>query len=348
MIQECNEVFPEVLDGVKELSAYTEVPEILDRLSAAINYMTPHGKRTRTIRIMTDYMRITGSEDQTPEKIHKIKILCWFVEMVHSAVLIFDDIMDKSDIRRGKVAYHKFPGVGEEAINDAYLIELYCFYILKKYFHNHPSYQTLLHVSLRNMLMGGLGQGYDHIANLYTRVCNFEFFNAEKYATIAKYKTMFGSLTLPYELTLAAANLHSKEKYQTVYPIMMELGLFFQMLNDFKDLFRDQGEIISRTDQPAIATDISKGQITWFAVKVLELGNNRQKREWMKNYGRDDPESIEAVYRIYEEMHLDELLMDYEESSFLWLQNEIGKINNDLPHEILHDYVEILYKRRPQ
>ncbi|XP_066249481.1 geranyl diphosphate synthase-like [Euwallacea similis] len=348
VVGECNEVFPEFMGGVRELSVYAEVPEVLDRLSAAIDYTVPHGKLIRTIRIMTDYKRITDPEDQTPEKIHKIKMLCWFTELIHSAVLILDDIMDKSNIRRGKLAYHKSPGVGEEAVNDVYLMELYSFHVLNKYFHNHPSYETLLRVGLRNMFFSGLGQGYDSTFSSCNKTYNFKHFNAERYFTLAKYKTTFGSLTLPYELTLTAANLYSKQKYQAVQHIMVQLGLFFQVLNDFKDLFRNQGEVISRTDQPAIATDISKGQVTWFAIKVLELGNDRQKRTFMKNYGRNDPESIEAVYRIYEEMHLDEMLMDYEESSFLWLQNEIRKIDNGLPHEIFHDYVETLYKKRPQ
>jgi len=45
-------------------------------------------------------------------------------------------------------------------------------------------------------------------------------------------------------------------------------------------------------------------------------------------------------------MKLDEVLFAYEETSFRWLKSEIRKINNGVPHAILQDYVENLYKRR--
>lgn len=58
--------------------------------------------------------------------------------------LIVDDIMDKSETRRGQPCWYKIEEVGMISINDALMIENGIYHILKKYFSEKDYYLKLI------------------------------------------------------------------------------------------------------------------------------------------------------------------------------------------------------------
>lgn len=52
---------------------------------------------------------------------------------MHAAVLLNDDLMDNSDLRRGILTWFKQPGVGMRAITDMILMHEFGFSLLSKY-----------------------------------------------------------------------------------------------------------------------------------------------------------------------------------------------------------------------
>lgn len=58
--------------------------------------------------------------------------------------LIVDDIIDKSETRRGQPCWYKIEEVGMISINDAFMIENGIYHILKKYFSEKDYYLKLI------------------------------------------------------------------------------------------------------------------------------------------------------------------------------------------------------------
>jgi len=59
-------------------------------------------------------------------------------------LLVTDDIMDASIIRRGQPCWYHVEGVGLKAVNDAFILEGAIFQMIRKNFRNEPFYIDLV------------------------------------------------------------------------------------------------------------------------------------------------------------------------------------------------------------
>lgn len=100
------------------------------------------------------------------------------------------------------------------------------------------------------------------------------------------------------------ANVYDPKKIEQLDPVLMRIGMMHQSQvrnttnlvktqnyntikqNDFKDLYRDQGEVLKQVEKSVLGTDIRTGQLTWFAQKALSICNDRQRKIIMDNYGK--------------------------------------------------------------
>lgn len=80
----------------------------------------------------------------TPESLRKAQILGWCVELLQSFFLVADDVMDHSEMRRGKPCWYKREDVGLDALNDAILLEAGIYKLLHKHFREESYYVDLL------------------------------------------------------------------------------------------------------------------------------------------------------------------------------------------------------------
>jgi farnesyl diphosphate synthase len=69
-----------------------------------------------------------------------LSILGWLTELFQAAYLIWDDIMDNSEYRRGKPCWYRAGGTGLLAINDASLLKSGIFILLQRHSRNYPEY----------------------------------------------------------------------------------------------------------------------------------------------------------------------------------------------------------------
>jgi farnesyl diphosphate synthase len=63
---------------------------------------------------------------------------------LQASLLVADDIMDRSLTRRGQPCWYKNEGVGNIAINDAFLLEAAIYQLLKSHFRKELYYVDLL------------------------------------------------------------------------------------------------------------------------------------------------------------------------------------------------------------
>lgn len=92
-------------------------------------------------------------------------------------------------------------------------------------------------------------------------------------------------------------------------------------------------------------TDIREGKCTWLVVVALQRATPSQRRILEANYGRDEPEAIQAVRNLYEELSLPNTYSIYEEESFNLIRTHIQQISKGLPHNLFFKFLDRFYRR---
>merc|ERR1719181_2039151 len=74
----------------------------------------------------------------------QMAILGWCIEWLQGWLLVADDIMDDSKTRRGQPCWYKRDDVRVIALNDAFMIEMLVYKVLKRHFSSEPYYHQLV------------------------------------------------------------------------------------------------------------------------------------------------------------------------------------------------------------
>uniref|UniRef100_A0A1B0DJD3 Farnesyl pyrophosphate synthase n=1 Tax=Phlebotomus papatasi TaxID=29031 RepID=A0A1B0DJD3_PHLPP len=109
-----------------------------------LNYNIPGGKNIRGVSVMNAYKLLVPKESDTEQNLKLAGYLGWCNEMLHASVLMFDDVMDRSITRRGRLCWYKLEDIQLSAINDSFMIKAGIYQILKEHFTHLKCYTQLL------------------------------------------------------------------------------------------------------------------------------------------------------------------------------------------------------------
>ena len=138
-------------------------------LAQNLEHNTPGGKLNRGLSVV-DTLEILAGRTLGETEHLKASILGWCIELVCPALsspeltrtaascavvsprcptdqqdfLVADDLMDQSITRRGQPCWYRKEGVGNIAINDAFMLESAIYFLLKKHFRKESYYVDLL------------------------------------------------------------------------------------------------------------------------------------------------------------------------------------------------------------
>ncbi|KFP61321.1 Farnesyl pyrophosphate synthase, partial [Cariama cristata] len=253
--------------------------------------------------------------------------------------LVADDIMDASLTRRGQLCWYKKEGIGLDAINDAFLLasSVYILTVLfglswetvriNPFFPFQTAYQT------------ELGQMLDLITAPVSKV-DLNRFSEQRYKAIVKYKTAFYSFYLPVAAAMYMTGFDSKEEHDNAKAILLEMGEFFQIQDDYLDCYGDP-ELTGK-----VGTDIQDNKCSWLVVECLRRVTPNQRQILEENYGCKEPEKVIKVKELYDSLGMRAAFQEYEESSYQRLQELIQKHANRLPKEIFLGLARKIYKRQ--
>lgn len=228
------------------------------------------------------YKLLAKPEDQTEENIKLAHVLGWCVEMYQAMFLIVDDIMDKSETRRGHKCWYKLDDVGYTAINDSIMIENGIYYLLKKYFSKESYYLDLIELFHEITFVTSIGQSLDlHTANL-----DVTQFTMLRYNAIVSNKTAYYTFYLPVALAMKMTGYKDPEMYRQTKTILLEAGRFFQAQDDFLDCFGDP-EVTGK-----VGTDIQDGKCSWLAVVAMQRASEDQKKVMLECYGKNGEDNF--------------------------------------------------------
>lgn len=266
--------------------------------------------------------------------------LGWMIELLQAFFLVSDDIMDSSITRRGAPCWYRQPQVGMIAINDAFMLESAIFTLLKKYFRSHPSYVDLIELFHEVTFQTELGQLCDLLTAPEDKV-DLDNFSMDKYQFIVIYKTAYYSFYLPVALALYQANLATEKNLKIAEQILIPMGEYFQIQDDYLDNFGNPEHI------GKIGTDIMDNKCSWLVNQALNVATPEQRKTLEENYGQKDKTREAVVKKLFDELKLKELYEEYEEKRVGEIRKHIAEIDESegLKKSVFDAFLNKIYKR---
>ncbi|CAB3360430.1 Hypothetical predicted protein [Cloeon dipterum] len=331
-------VFPDLVRDLTEAGRHQDVPDATKWFAKVLQYNVPGGKKNRGLALVFAYRMLAKPEDLTPENIRLAQMLGWCIEMFQAFFLVMDDVMDGSETRRGRPCWYRKNNLGVAAINDGILLESGIYQLLRMHFRDKPYYVDLIELFHDVALKTSMGQSLDLLSCQFGRKPDLEKFSMKRYNTIVKYKTAYYSFQLPVALAMYMAGIRDTEMHRQAKTILLEMGQFFQVQDDYLDCFGDP-EVTGK-----VGTDIEDGKCTWLSVVALQRCTPEQRKIMESCYGSKNPTDVAQVKKLYEDLGLPHTYATYEESSYKIISTHIQQISRGLPHNLFFKFMEKIYR----
>ncbi|XP_036778327.2 farnesyl pyrophosphate synthase isoform X2 [Manis pentadactyla] len=318
---------------------HPEIGDAVARLKEVLEYNATGGKYHRGLTVLIAFQELAEPKKQDADSLQRALTVGWCVELLQAFFLMADDIMDSSLTRRGQICWYQKPGIGLDAINDALLLEACIFRLLKLYCGEQPYYLNLMELFLQNTYHTEIGQTLDLITAPVGNV-DLGRFTEKRYKSIVKYKTAFYSFYLPVAAAMYMAGIDGEKEHANAKKILLEMGEFFQIQDDYLDLFGDP-KITGK-----IGTDIQDNKCSWLVVQCLQRASPEQCQILQENYGQKEAEKVARVKALYEELNLQAVFKQYEEDSYTHLMGLIEQHARPLPPSIFLGLAQKIYRRK--
>lgn len=180
---------------------------------------------------------------------------------------------------------------------------------------------------------------------------NLDMYTMQRYRNIVLYKTAFYTVSHPIRFGLYLAGVIDPVLHQDAEEILLKMGEFFQIQDDFLDVFGDP----SVTGK--IGTDIEDGKCNWPVVRALEKANEQQRSVLQENYGVKDPKAVKAIRKIFSELSIEEDYREYEKKQNDLLREKIANFcekrkdssewgSNGFPPQVFTTFLDKLFGRK--
>lgn len=253
-----------------------------------INYvLSIGGKRIRPILLLMAY-------NLYHENIHPAILPAIAIETYHNYTLLHDDLMDRADMRRGKLTVHKKWNDNTAILSgDSMLVLAY-----QKMQQCDDKYlRPVLELFTDTALEIGEGQQYD--MEFETRMDVKE----EEYIEMIRLKT---SVLLACALKTGAILANAPEEdAHYLYKFGESIGLAFQLQDDFLDVYGDPSVFGKK-----IGGDILCNKKTYMLIQAWNLADSQLRQElehWLTATSFEPQEKINAVTDIYNKVGIDKL-----------------------------------------
>jgi geranylgeranyl diphosphate synthase type II len=208
------------------------------------------------------------------------------VEVFHNFSLIHDDIMDDAPLRRGNVTVHEKWDINTGILSgDAMLILAYQYF--EKY---EPAiFRDLAKLFSKTALEVCEGQQWDVDFETRTDVSIPEYLKMIQYKTAVLVAAAMKMGAIIAETSEDNANL--------IYDFGLNLGLAFQLQDDYLDAFGNP-----ETFGKQVGGDIIENKKTYLYLKALEFASNDQAKKLVDLFSihpQDSSDKIEAVKEIF-------------------------------------------------
>ncbi len=262
---------------IKDSSKY---PKLITKFYEDLADFTTGGKRLRAFLVYLGFM--LGSSGVDHKQNRKVLPIALAVEIVHSFLLMHDDIIDRSDIRRDKPTMHKrYEKIfgNHYGISQAIVLgDIACFEAFNLV--NSSDFSSDLRLSSQNRLNDVL------LETAYGEALDVEYsYKRPKLADImqvadlktARY-TFVGPLSIGGILSKC-----SSAQMKAIREFGLLVGIAFQLQDDFLGVFGDE-----KTLGKSVLSDMREGKNTLLIYKTRELATSKDKKILDKIWGKQD------------------------------------------------------------
>ncbi|AXY74970.1 polyprenyl synthetase family protein [Paraflavitalea soli] len=265
-------------------------------------FLSLGGKRVRPI------LCLMGNElfdEIVPDAWH----IATAIELFHNFTLIHDDIMDKAPLRRNMPTVHEKYGDSTALLaGDVMLVAAY------DYLNKVKSEQQRKIISLFNRTAREVCEGQQIDMDFEKQ----ETVHLDEYLRMIELKT---SVLLAASLQMGAIlGGASRGNQDDLYAFGRELGIAFQVQDDYLDCFGDPAKFGKQ-----VGGDILANKKTFLVIKTLESGTPAQVKELKRLMQENPSDKVARVLAIFQEGGVDKWAFDLKEqyitSAFQHLDN---------------------------
>lgn len=260
--------------AVEEIQYHAEPNHLYDPIRYILSI---GGKRIRPLLMLMGY-------NLYKEDVDAIMNNALALETYHNFTLLHDDLMDKSDMRRGNPTVHKKWNENAAILSgDTMLIIAY--QLFNQGIRQEEAWTAFIDATL------GVCEGQQYDIDFETRNDVTE----AEYMEMIRMKT---SLLLGYALKIGALlGGANKEDVEHLYTFGEKMGLAFQLQDDWLDVYGDP-----KTFKKKLGGDIVDNKKTFMLINAYQRADEAQKAEldrWIQAESGHDEEKIAAVTHIY-------------------------------------------------
>ena len=275
----------QLLDKINKYIADIQFTPTPSGLYEPIEYtLSLGGKRIRPVLMLMAY-------NLYREDVASIYEPAAAIEVYHNHTLLHDDLMDRSDMRRGKPTVHKVWNDNTAVLSgDAMLILAF------RYMTACPAEHLKEVMDLFSLTMLEICEGQQLDMEFESRGDVTE----DEYIEMIRLKTavlLAGSLKIGAILAGATA-----EDAENLYKFGMQIGVAFQLQDDLLDVYGDP-EVFGKK----IGGDILCNKKTYMLIKALDRADAKQREElnrWLDAETCQPAEKIKAVTELYNQLDI--------------------------------------------
>ncbi|MCX7653265.1 MAG: polyprenyl synthetase family protein [Fervidobacterium sp.] len=260
-----------------------KIDEEMSRLCAELISLTPNeikpavvefqkfvlrpGKRIRPLLLLLSYTGYNG------ERIDDAFLLACLVELMHSFLLIHDDIIDKSDLRRGEPTLHKVyeklydsPKLGTDvAIVIGDIVAFFVFGMISKLGLKEATLKRLISDFSKCYINTGFGQLLDVLSANRISVYGLSTNIPEK---ISELKTAYYTFVYPMLFGYLLTEKEDNSELEKIITTGKLAGIAFQYKDDIIGVFGGDAKTLN---------DLSEGKFTLLVKRTYELLSDDKK-----------------------------------------------------------------------
>lgn len=219
------------------------------------------------------------------------------LELFHNFTLMHDDIMDAAPVRRGQPTVH-----ARWNTNTAILSGDVLFALAYKYISNVPDQFLRQVMALFNKTVIEVCEGQQYDMDFETT----DTVSSDEYIRMIRLKTAV--LPAACLQTGAIVAVASAEDQANIYSFGENIGLAFQLRDDWLDVFGEAHKVGKKT-----GGDIVANKKTWLYIHALDKADNQQRQLLMNAFMNridNEEEKIRLVKSVYDQLGISQLAQD--------------------------------------
>lgn len=279
-IDKINKYINNIIDDEKYI--YDSTSKTVVNLVDTFKTTCEGGKRIRASLVLLGY-RLAG-HDEIPCDIYKAAAS---YEIFQTGILIHDDIIDESELRRGKPTVHKALGDDHLAESNAICLGDFGIFLsqktLSKLDIDADKIVKALKIYNKTLMNTIIGELLD-VNSPYSK-----HVSEERVIMIAYYKTAWYTIIGPMLLGAILGGANDK-LIDAIEKFGEHIGVAFQMKDDILGIYGEE-EVVGKS----VKSDIIEKKLTLLYLYVLEEGTMEQLEIFNEYYGKKDVTEKECM-----------------------------------------------------